>query len=408
MNHQTETERGFEIAAPSRLTREALRDEFIKQAVKAPKNDPYIRAFSEAFDAIYDEPAVAEMVDMFLEIRQLKRPMLRWHAHNHIFRAVQAQLIRREEQIGYPQNFSYATDWIPELHGLLETGHSRDIGFEVDLLIHSVQSNVSGRYRSMAMILDALQDRYPSSGDVQTVTALDVACSLNRGYTHLASDIPFDPIIEAQHAHLPTVNRRIQNRIHFENSLGVDLKSLNDENTRWWAEACSMYPSERLDRRLVSTYQALDSLEVPGLSFEDADFVETGPEGRWDPAGALHPSRAHMYDVVTMYTFLYQLSAEEYEKALHHAQAVVKPDGIIIIQDFMNTLNHDWHAVTFNSSSEEWSYRTFALDMQQREAGLQPLFVWNNGRCERLRVPIERHDSKMKLQHRVFSSVGAV
>lgn len=402
-----ETERRIESLAPSYLTRESLREEFMRQAVKAPKEDPYIRAFCEAFDAMYDEPEVVELIDMFLEIRQLKGPMLRWHACNHIFRAVQAQMIRREEEIGYPQNFSHAAEWIPEIRSIVGSRKQGDMGFEVDLLIHNVQSNVSGRYRSMAMVLDALQDRYPEIDGEQTITALDVACSLNRGYTHIASNIPFDPIMEARNAHLPTVNRRIQNRIRFNDSLGVDLKSLNDENTRWWAEACSMYPSERLDRRLVSTYQQLDRLQVPGLSFEDADFVETGPEGRWDPQGRMHPSRIRKYDVVTMYTFLYQLSPEEYHIALQHAEAAVKSDGIIIIQDFMNTLDHDMHAVTFNSSSEDWSYRTFALDMRQRAAGLQPLFVWNNGRCEKLHVPVERADPSMRLQAKVFESLRA-
>lgn len=395
---------GAEGLPPQRLTPETLRQEFIRQSIKAPKGDPYIRAFSEAFDALYEVPAVQDLLETFLEVRQLKGPMLQWHAHNQIFRAYQAQLIKQEVELGYPQNFAHADGWVEHL---LRISESRDLGFEADLLFHSVQSNVSGRYRSVAMILDALQDRYPKDAGRQTVTALDVACSLNRGYKHLATDIAFDQIKESRTANLQAVNTGAWNRLRFQESLGIDLKSLNDPSTRWWAEACSMYPSERLNRDLVETYQKIDNTEIEGLGFEDADFTEMGAEGKWDPRGGMHPSRIHRYDVVTLYTFLYQLNHDEHERALMHALSAAKRDGIIIIQDFMDTPPDDGQSMIFGSSSKEWSYGTFALDLRQPEKGLQPLFVWNNGRCEKLELRLERHDPAAELQNTIFSRYAA-
>lgn len=383
------------VLASRPLTRDRLREEFELQTKKAPKDDVYIKSFSKAYRELFDDRAIVELIDLFLEVRQLKGPMLPWHAHNHLLRAYQAQLIRQEEELelSYPGDFKDPEVWKAYI---LRITDSHDVRFMTDLLVHSVQSNVSSRYRSMAMILDVLKDeRYPMIDGIQHITALDVACSLNRGYKHLASDIPFTPILEARGADLESANTSMQNRLAFVDSLGVDLKALNDDAAKAWATSCSMYPSEREDQQLVKMYDYLDNFTAPGLSFEDADFVETGPEGKWDVNGRLHPSRIQRYGVVSLITFLYQLSPAERAIAMHHAKQVVRPDGLIIVQDFVD------------SPSTEWSYRTSALDMKQPQKGLQPLFVWNNGRCDKLSLPLDKADDSMELQSRVFAALAA-
>jgi SAM-dependent methyltransferase len=236
---------------------------------------------------------------------------------------------------------------------------------------------------------------------------LDVGCSQNHGLIKLASDSVwrrplFRPIaatrplssesvgaaaIEPDALATHRLNALLGSSLTFGYGIGVDIAPMHHPDVKKWARSNSFYPKELLDIDRVEEYDTLDTIRPQNVSFMELDFLK--PE----QAPYLHnPSDDwHGFQVVMMSTVLHQLSAEDRVTMLDVAKRCVRPDGIIVVQDFAHLDPADPSQLVFYErwNDEPYRYRTFIIDMQD-PGQLQEVFVWDSGRCRALQIGLGR------------------
>lgn len=372
--------------------------------------DPYMRQFAQAYgELLMDNGKIKQDLKEFFEVRGTDIRIE--YAVQVIFRAVHAYLSQHDAILGYPKSFT--VDKWKEAIARLTYGSDQDSeNFHMNTLTRNVQSNVSERHKSLPVIFYSNRERF---GD--EITRLDIGSSIKRG---LKKEIEggFSPVLEAQGADIDTFNRTIRLPIPIRHALAVDIEDVERSSVREWAEACTLMPKERLNKRLVDEYRRLDRTDYGDIiSFVNSDFIEhTYP---WES----HPSAEQRYDVVTMFTFLYMLTPEEREVAIRRAKRTTRKNGLLVVQDFasiddtedaefeevLETPVNEQHRLRFfkNIYGGTYRYRTFVYDPMQPEKGFQSVFEFDKGRCERVRLALGRKTLRGTVQKNIAKVLRA-
>lgn len=364
------------------------------QAQNPPAGDEFIAAYSAAFKELLTEDlGIRRELSYYYAQRHIyDKQYGPSYTHNKWLRAIQKQLMRNAEIQNYPSEaWKQPGRWRAAITDILANDLVVE-EFEYDVIHRETQSNVAERYKSFKLIMLMLRDRLGVEPSV-----LDIGCSQNHGLMKLATGFHFGKIsaVELDSEGRPhtdyevssKVNRLLKTRLILGPSVGVDaiplkIKKRNsiadefeiDPATREWVKACSFYPSELLDESLVHEYDMLDRIDSVNVGFEWLDIVDKSLE-----------LGEGFFDAVTLSTVLYQASDQDRLRMQEVAKRYIKPDGIVIYQDFAVKDRDDptrlhFHETWFN---DRFPYHTLVYDPHNPEE-LQDIFGWENGRCTKM------------------------
>lgn len=404
------------VVKPTGIT--ALIEESIIQHQLMADDEPRISAFGEALSQLLSTHHKGrQAIDRVLEIRnrpEFGGPIKAPFVFNSLLRFFQMKFL--EAYPDYPAAFDSPDRWFEGMSTYMDDPKSRDDFISHMHVFRNVNSNVSERYKAFKMLSLMKRDQL---GDWPRI--LDVGCSQNLGLKRMAKThaYPFEAIEvvgldlspdfepEEQAENEDTQLRREQYLTDAANyllsqltqigpSTGVDLWPTRDPELAKWAKACSFYPSELLDEELVRSYEAIEAEDAAALNidFVEADF--TWPAEKLDK---LIPPE-HQFDMVTFSTVMYQMRDREQRfKAVQNALKRVKPEGLVVIQDFLEMDPKGHISFPARWSDRLFLYTTAVLDMANPDLDFQETFLWRNGRCGQLMLGVGR----MAIGERIFS-----
>ena len=240
------------------------------------------------------------------------------------------------------------------------------------------------------------------SGREGSLKILDVGCSTNKSLVALATpglslgDIEVvDPIVNGKHSSFEVndensevLNNLIRNNgVRVGPSLGIDIRDwLSDPFLANYVRSNSFYMEELFDERLIAQFDRLGKLRPRNVGFQVLDItVDYSDKEAMERAEAKDPEFDETFDVVYLSTMLYQLKKNERATALANAHKWVKPDGLIIVQDFVDFLPMG-KTKFYNQAQWRWKYNVWVKDMQMKQKKFRKYFNIESGRAERLVV----------------------
>ena len=268
----------------------------------------------------------------------------------------------------------------------------------------NVQTNVPDRgllLKAAALLL----------GHKGPVSMLDIGCSRHHiskkigapGSHPYAAYRPIDVMNtiheqEANHAASSRFNNLINNTdLPIGSSIGIDLQDMligttkrEHDKMREWARSC-FYTSEYLyDFDRIREFDAWEETYLKEVKFFQGDitafdhdqFRHYFPETRG-------------YDIAYFSTVGYQLGAEGMKAAIENVKPYLRPDGLILLQDFVEV--QDNNRLNFLTNWSKGSYALYGLDLAREEEGFQKYFTVASGRIGK--VALEPALSKTPAAH---------
>lgn len=303
---------------------------------------------------------------------------------NRAIRAVQATILFRGEA-DYPQEYTDPVLWQKSIRQVVEYDPSQPDTklFHNAIVNRDTQSNIERRAKATKLGMFAL-----SRVIGENTSILDLGTSQMKGLKKLKLNSPFEPIevlskASRRFTKKPDIvspgltewaNELLAINIEYGDCIGVDYWLMNDEEVKFWAKACSFYPSELLNEHLVESYDMLEA-PVPGVTFARADITDAV---KLDCA--LDPYQE--FGVANISTVLNQLGPQQQQKAIDNALTY---SDVCLISDFMHIDKTNPVGIHFNESWQQDPFVTAAIVKGQEHKGLQKLFTWENGRCQRMR-----------------------
>lgn len=337
---------------------------FSVEAVNPPGRDKCMSAFYTALsDLATNDERTQELLRSTLE----KRRLTPQHLTNLIFRVVQYVELFERKNPDYPTRYTEPAQWKDEIQQLLNEDEPL---IEEFLLTKDTVTTIYQRYAGTQATLNLV---FPN----QNIRVADFGCGGNYGLPGISKNIPFDPIDDETPDQ--KVTQLLKNEAKVKEGLAIDKIDPLDIEQKKWRIACSFYPRELSQ---IANVMILESAvrDIENVRFLEADLLNL----KVNHANGTLP-QAH-FDAVAINTVLYQLSEDEREKVLDVAERSIKPNGIIIVQDFAEQNIADLSQLKFtrNWFKEPFSYRTFI------RKGKNPVFheflQWSDGRCRKVRA----------------------
>lgn len=333
--------------------------EFTDLAENPPGNDPYMKAFYQASsELLVTNRDFKTFIGGILAKRDDIDPK---HFANLFCRSAQyVQLFVKETQ-AYPQGFEDKDVWKNELEDII-TNEKSDL--ERLLLTKNTTTTVYQRYAGAATIMSAI---FPH----QQLNVTDFGCGGNYGLRGIDLGIPFDRIEDKSEGHL--VNNILTFPPFIKNGTAIDLENPDDPETKKWRRAC-LYTQELVNARNVDAFE--EKIEQsPNVRFLQADLraLPIGQEQNHIEEGS--------QDAVIISTLCYQMP-EEQLTIIEQAKKILKPTGIIIIQDFAQKDPTNPQGLDFgiNWFGQPYTYRNFVAS-QKTNWEMKEILRWKNGRC---------------------------
>ena len=340
--------------------RSSVREEFVRLAQHPPGNDPYMGAFYEAVaDLDQHDAGVEQFITQVLQKRSSITPT---HFANLIYRGVQFIELFQKRNIAYPAVFDTPGAWKLELADILE--QEGPVLREL-LLTKDTTSTIYQRYLGARTILASF---YPN----RSLTIADFGCGGNYGLRGLALSEPFKPVVDRTPGQV--VTQLLRQPLVVGSGLAIDRENPLDEDITRWRLACSFYPQElgqmadviALEKRLAQDRT---------VRFFKGDLL-TLPVGSAEiPAGQC--------DGVVVSTLCYQLPQADQDTIMEHAGRMIKPGGLVIVQDFAEKDKSDPARLHFivDWFKHPYSYRNF-ITGPRTNWEMKEILRWKNGRCE--------------------------
>jgi len=308
------------------------------------------------------------------------------YAVNLTLRAIQKQLTRESYRRKYPEAYTNPDLWSRAIAEVSNpTNLAENDEFMWDIMYRHVQSNIAERYKSFTLLMHLMRNRFEDAPSI-----LDIGCSQNQGLkriaiSHILPFAPFQSVIEdgreAPGLEIQILNRLVGTPLKLGPSIGIDIMHPRDVSNKEWARSCSFYPSELLLDQRREEYDLLDTAEPPQVGFYAADFTH------FDHEDFSKESPVKKFDMVTFSTVLYQISDEaQRQKMLDNARRLMKPNGLIIVQDFVTVDPADNTRMVFHPNWFEHTflYATMVIDPLDPTGQIREVFRWENGRCRRM------------------------
>lgn len=332
--------------------------ELHRQVAYPPGKDTHIRNCYEALQMLLE---VNSSVRLLLENVLNMRGITAKHFVSLFFRSVQYIELYHRQGAGYPAVLVRSEDWKNELAILVE-----DYGDLLTDLLSTRFTNTTlyQRYAGPKAVLSALYSRSP-------VTVVDLGCGANHGLPGIKGREPFHPIVDQ------TSRQLFANLLDLPlvlQGIAVDRENPYSSEFRQWLLACSLYPTELY--RLPAFSDFCDRVAtIDGIRFYQADLLALSShlltnEGLMD------------VDAVILSTVLYQYDIRERRILLALAKSMLKPHGILIIQDFAWIDPNDPQDLIFSKNwfGSPYPYRTF-ITGSSFGWNMQECFQWNSSRC---------------------------
>ena len=344
-----------------------LHEELKAQTINPPGNDERIAAFSQAMLHL-GETSEGNQLRTAIEARRFETAS---YGANLLLRAVQKQLMQRDAT--YPNEYDTHQAWSEGLTDILTTPDSKAELYD-DLSQRHTQSNVVERYKAFKLTKELLSPVLPPAPRI-----LDVGCSRNHGLKKMMLNLPFTPVrcgVQATDTILPSgladrlFNSMIAAPASYGPSTGIDITDVRVPENTEWAKSCSFYPSELLSLTAVTEYDYLDAINLRHLDFKQANILQKVDLPK------------NTFDIITVSTFMYQLSPEERQVAHAALRKLVSHDGVIMYQDFAKP-DRTREELMYEKAwfSTMFPYRTI-VEFPERAGALYEAFRWSNGRCQ--------------------------
>lgn len=347
--------------------------------------DIYTRAHDNAFADFLDEsPRLQELIYDRLAIFPALTPE---NVALRIPKSSQAMAMAEDEN--FPHGYETETAWRPLFERLVidikdrTDAEARELSsfqatYFMNLML-PVASNVSdrGKLLKAAALLHGKEE----------VSVIDIGCSLNHSLKRLAlyeeggltyepvdvvaPDGAVDPGQTAEFNHLTQ-----DAPLKLAPSVGVDIfDASRDTLFLNWARSNSFYPAELLDTDRRERFERLAAARPPEVGYKFLDIASPQTE-KFD----------RDFDVAYFSTMMYQLTAEEIATALENAHGLVKPDGLIMVQDFVDCQPGGEMSFYPKEDWQDWHYSLWVKDMAAPEAGFRKYFTAETGRVKKIRL----------------------
>lgn len=331
--------------------------ELVDQGENPPGGDHSLGAFYKAVVAITDN-GNTHVADLLNQTRQHRPDITTKHLANLLFRGIQFVEFGQGNLVY--EKYKDPSEWHGELTKLLSSEDSRSTLARI-LRERSTTTTVYQRYAGPYAIIAYLFDG-------QSVSVADLGCGGNYGLRGMELREPFKPIDDFTPDSL--LSFLLGQKINLERGLAIDKESPDDQEVRKWRFACSVYPKELTQIPSLKLFEERLREKSQKVSFLQADLVHFD----WLPESVT--------DVVIISTTLYQLNPSDQEKFLDQAKRLLKPNGVLVVQDFARKDPQNPMFLDFSSSwfGKGFSYGTFLETARDNWKPLEAL-RWNNGRC---------------------------
>ncbi len=333
-----------------------LFEELIDQSHNPPGGDPALATFYAGIIELikHNHP----FASLLTRVHSSRKGITNKHLVNLIYRAYQAIQFERND-LSYAQ-FRSPEEWIAELTRFLSdptiVKQIRKI-----LLQNSTTTTIYQRYAGVYAICAYLFGE-------RAFVACDLGCGGNYGLRGIELFEKFNPIDDYTTNGL--VTNMLNQKLNLQKGISMDVENPDQKKVREWRLACSFYPNE------LANYSSVVEFEARIKKSKKVDFVQ---------ANLLIdknlPKRCS--DVVILSTILYQHTLAEQRQILKKATAMLKNNGILIVQDFASkSLSNPKH-LDFSETwfGQQYSYRTFIYG-ELTNRFFWEVLKWNNGRCQ--------------------------
>lgn len=281
------------------------------------------------------------------------------HLTNLLYRAWQYLLLFKKKDGQFP--FFRKGEWRKSLAELYQTP-SYWQSYQRLLAEETTQSTLYQRYAGPKAALVVLFGKKP-------LRVLDLGCGLNLGLPGLQHDFPFLPIQD--HTPGKSFTRLLRARVDFASAWAVD--KIRPEEKKKWALACGLYPGEAA--KLPEMERLCDFLwHHSPVKFTLANLLFLARHFRKLKLKAL--------DAVVISTVFYQLRDRERQVAFEQIRQVLKRDGMLLINDFLEIESNQLNFAVDWFKKGESAYRTVVLRKEEVSFSRPFEFLrWDNGRC---------------------------
>lgn len=353
----------IEIPASNRLV-EATLLEMRRQAELPPGNDRIIGSFYQAMTL--DPRNHTEIKSILQDVAGSRPSMTAEYLTNLLFRTFQYAEIQIVGNSSYPTGLDNPESWETEIEKIM--AENKDKVREI-LLTKDTTTTIYQRYAGPRSILGA-----KFSG--KTINYADFCCGGGYGPLGIVQKEPFGAI----HDETPgeAVAKFLNQPLEINQAWGVDKDNPMDPAALPWRRACQVYPSE------FQMLPEISAMEEAMYAKDRVKFVQADVTRNSLDHGTIPD---HSCDAVSIVTGLYQNQTAVEQKAVFaNAVALLKPDGLVIVQDFARKSESGDKLLDFAVSwPEKFSYRTFVHDPKSPEEILEVL-QWGNGRCKEVRA----------------------
>lgn len=337
----------------------SLLDEIIDQAHNPPGGDPVLGVFYEATLQTIDggEP----FSDLINGVKMSRPEITDKHLVNLLFRTYQFVKLGQGD-LSY-RHREDVTWWHAELSKIADQDERKT--FEQILLARSTTTTIYQRYAGSYAVITHLFDGQP-------VTVTDLGCGGNYGLRGIELGEPFKPV-DDQTPQMQ-VNKLLLQPVNLLSGVSVDKEEPDNEDVRRWRFACSFYPSE------LDGIEDLQKFEAKIRGSQRVKFIQGDLlNATFDPK--------QRSDVLILSTILYQLGRQDQTKLIERVRNWLKPQGILIVQDFAEKDPQNPSHLDFSESwfGRKFGYRTF-IASQNLDWRFQEILQWNNGRCSSVRA----------------------
>lgn len=326
------------------------------QAENPPGNDPVLASLYAAVLGITGRNSI--MTTTLENVKGRRPDVTNTHLVNLIPRALQLMKLK-ENNLSLIPTLTTPEQWETELSQVLTDQSSRKM-LEDLLVTKSTTTTVYQRFAGPKALITHLYDG-------MAVSVADLGCGGNYALRGMELREPFKEIVDETPCQV--ITQLLSQPVNLEKGLAIDKENPDDAEVRNWRLACR-YPRELNEIPGIVAFEDRLRRESQKVQFLQADLVSF----TWLPEGVV--------DVALLSTILYQLKPDEQVTLLKQARSLLKPGGILIVQDFAAKDPESSTTLRFDESwsGSQFGYRTL-LACKETDWTFREALQWMGGRC---------------------------
>ncbi len=326
--------------------------EILDHAKNPPGKDAVLGSF---YKAVYEKYTTDQSFkELIKSVKNKRRELNNKHLISLLFRAYQ-YLKFDAKDLSYKDHFEL-NYWLKELDSFFKNPNNWQSYKEL-LLTKTTTTTIYQRYLGPFSIIHHYFKSKP-------VSVLDIGCGGNYGLRGLSLGEPFKPILDFTGNNFLKFNPE---EIKLEKPVTIDIQDPDEQGVRKWRLACSFYPGELDKFKDVVEFENRIRKDKK-VKFIKDNFFETDGLDR--------------FDVIVFCVMLYQYNENGHFKLIKKAKELLKPNGLLIIQDFASKSNGGNSKLDFTTSwfGEKFAHKTF-LSAAFTNWDFWEILKWDNGRC---------------------------